>query len=373
MLKYLFTVLTALTFFGSCKKDNDGGTPPPPPQPFDVITTASLFNPTNGYYEPAYWLNEQKKSLESGGADQAFAYGIEKQGSDIYIAGAFANTKGTDDRLKPCFWKNGKKINLTDGLDIKTRSSASDLKWFNNALYISGEADLDPVLWKVKNGRLEYITRFGIAGDVLAIRKTGNMQVYNGKLYIGGSQKKNVNGNIVYTIGYWIIDEHDQLVFTVLHDNLPYALCFSISVSGKGVFMIGEGGTVQHPVPAIWTTAGQHPVNHSFEADHHRLHTGVADSKGNLLLNVLDTRQYQPVIWKISTAGTHELIKPSVPAGAQGFCKSLDISNDQLAYVYSYEKDQKSYAAYVFNGKTVELDIYTTRLSSIHSLKLFPR
>ncbi|MCG2615651.1 hypothetical protein LZZ85_15225 [Terrimonas sp. NA20] len=373
MLKNVFAVLSALIIFNSCKKDNDQGAPPPPVQPFDVITTASIFNPSTGNYEAVYWLNEKRNALESGGVDQAFAYGIEKQGSDIYIAGSFANTKGSDDRLKPCYWKNGKKIDLTDGVDIQARSSASDLKWFNNALYISGETDLDPMLWKIKNGMLESITRFGVAGNILAVRKAGNMQLYGGKLYIGGSQKKNVNGNIVYTIGYWVVDENDQPSFTVLHDNLPYALGFSMSVSDKGVFIMGEGGTAQHPVPTIWTKTGQHPVNQSFEANYHRLHTGVPDSKGNLLLNVLDIRLYQPVIWKVSATGTHQLIKPAVPAGAQGFCESLDVKDDKLAYVYSYDKDQKSYAAYVFNGKTVELDIYKTRLSNINSIKLVSR
>jgi hypothetical protein len=373
MLKNVFAVLAALTLFNSCKKDHDGGTLPPPVQSVDVITTASLFNPTSGNYEPVYWLNDKKILLESGGVDQAFAYGIEKQGADIYIAGSYANTKSTDDRLKPCYWKNGKKINLTDGLDIQTRSSASDLKWFNNALYIAGEADLEPVLWKVKNGNLEYITRFGVAGDVVAIRKAGNMQAYNGKLYLGGCQKKNINGNIVYTVGYWVIDETDHPVFTVLHDNLDYALVFSLSVTEKGVFLMGEAGTARNPVPTVWTKTGQHPINPSFEANYHRLHTGVPDSKGNLLLNVLDIRQYQPVIWKVSATGTHQLIKPAVPAGAQGFCESLDVMNDKLAYVYSYEKDQKTFAAYVFEGKTTELDIYKNRLSSINSLRLFRR
>jgi len=372
MLKKIFAVLSASALFISCKKDHDGEVLPPPGPQYEVITTASLYIAANGYYEPVYWLNDKKHILETGGADQAFAYGSEKNGSDLYIAGSYANTKGADDRLFACFWKNGKKINLTDGLDIQQRSSASDVKWYNNSLYICGEADLEPVLWKIKDGSLEYITRFGVAGDVVANRKAGNMQVYNGKLYIGGCQKKIVNGNTVYTIGYWVVDENDHPTFIVLHDNLRYALGFSISITANGVFIMGEGGTPQNPVPTVWTKTGQHPVNTAFNASHHRLHTGVTDSKGNLLLNVLDINQHQPVIWKVTPAGTHEMIRPTVPADAKGFCQSLDVKNDQLAYVYSYEKDQKSYAAYVFQGKTVELDIHKSRLSNIGSLRLFP-
>jgi hypothetical protein len=375
MSKRILAILALSALLFSCKKDGDdivAGTLPDEKK-YDVITTAALYNTADGSYEATYWFNEKRNTLETGGADQTTAYGIEKHSTDIYIAGAYANTKSADDRLLPCYWKNGKKINLTDGLDIEVRSGASDLKWFNNALYISGDADLEPVLWKVTNGALEYVTRFGTAGNIVGLRKTGNIQIFNGKLCIGGSRKKTVNGNTVYDVGYWTVDANDQYDYIILQDNLSYALGFSISVSEKEIYIIGEGGTRQHPVPMIWTKTGQHPVSTAFNANNQRLHTGVSDSKGNLFLNVLDIQLYQPVIWKVYGTGTYELIKPIVPAGTQGMCKSLDIKDDQLAYVYNYIKDQKGYAAYVFDGKTVELNINETHNSTISSLRLFPR
>jgi|SRR6218665_381361 len=369
-----FAVLLSLT---ACKKNDQPPPPPPPPSSYDVITTASLLNPANGRYEAAYYINQQRTILDAGGAQQAFAYGIDKKGTDLYIAGSFAQADPVsgDNVLKPCYWRNGQKVDLVMiGLDLKSRCGTSDLKWFNGTLFVLGDADLKPVLWRVENGH-ESITQFGFDKQVDGVRKTSNMQIYNHRLYIGGNQRKQVNGRTVFNAGYWAIDKDDNMEFHVLEEDLEYALCFSISVSAKGIFLIGEAGTAAQHAPAVWSAKikGRMPVSGSFNPAVHRLHTGIADSKGNLYLNNFDIQSRQPVIWKVTPAETHDLIKADVPADAKGFCQAIDIKDDKLVYVYSYERGNEFKAAYVFEGKTTWLDIYNSQASNIHFVEIFPR
>lgn len=368
------TALAGLLFFAACRK-NDHQPPPPPLSSYDVITTASLFNPVKRTYEAACFINQQRTILASGGAEQSFAYGLDKRENDLYIAGSFSNGKagGDDDILRPCYWKNGARKDLfMTGLDVSSRCGASDLKWFNGTLFVLGDADLKPVLWRMENGH-ESITQFGFEQGVDGVRKTSNMQLYRDRLYIGGNQRKQVNGRTVFNAGYWTIDNADQMEFHVVEENLEFALCFSIAVSEKGIFLIGEAGTHAQPAPAVWSAQakGRLPVSATFNPAVHRLHTGVTDSKGNLYLNNLDIQSYQPVIWKINAANAHELIKADVPAGAKGFCQSMDIRDDKLAYVYSYQLGNEFKAAYVFEGKTIWLDIYNNQASNLGFLEIF--
>lgn len=366
--------ICVLISFSACKKQKDQP-PPPANKEYKVITTATLYNPANGHYEAACWINETRVILDAGNADQCFPYGIEKKGEDIYISGGFAYSDPStgSSLLMPCYWKNGQKINLpVDGLSISERCGASDLKWFNNALYIIGDADLAPVIWKVKDGHVTIIP-VPWGNNTLDVRKTGNLQVYNNQLYIGGNQKRLHNGETVFTAGYWSVDQNDNVSFHIIEDNLSYALCFYLSVSDKGVFIAGEYSStaISEARPVVWTSSGHLPVSNSFNPAYHRLHTCVVDEKGNIYLNVRDLQLYQPVLWKVPAAGAHQLIQPAVPPGAKGFCEAVDIDGDQLAYAYMYELNNQHYAAYIFNGKTVPLDIYNNKLSNINRMKLF--
>ncbi|HEX2848185.1 MAG TPA: hypothetical protein VHN59_16695 [Chitinophagaceae bacterium] len=376
MQKYL-PVFLAIMLLASCRKQNGQSLPPPPDKKYEIVITATLFNPSNHRYEATCWINGAKSILDAGTANQAFSYGIEKKGTDVYISGGFAYSDPSEgnELLMPCYWINGQKVDLpVDDLDINERCSASDLKWFNNSLYITGDADLLPVIWKVKDG-VTTIIRLPTGDDVLDLRKTGNLQVYNNQLYIGGNQKKIRNGETVFTAGYWTIDQNDRVSFNILEDNLSYALCFNIAVSAKGIFIAGEYASANNstPRPVVWTGSGHLPVSATFNPSYHRLHTCAVDEKGDLYLNVFDIQLYQPVIWKVPASGMPQLIQPAVPTNAKGFCHTIDISIDQLAYVYMYEADGRYYAAYTFNGKTIPLDIYSSERPAIHRLKIFPQ
>jgi|GEM_PF-1030023 len=376
MQKYLPALLTIMLFL-SCRKQNDQSLPPPPDKKYEVVITAALFNPSDHRYEATCWINGVKNILDAGTADQAFPYGIEKAGADIYISGGFAysDPSAGNTLLMPCYWKNGKKIDLpVNGLSITERCGAGDLKWFNNSLYITGDADLLPIIWKVKDG-VTTVIPLPLGDNVQDIRKTGNIQVYNNQLYIGGNQKKLHNGETVFTAGYWTIDQNDKVSFNILEDDLPYALCFNISVSAKGIFIAGEYASASNsaPRPVVWTGSGHLPVSATFNPSYQRLHTSAVDDKGNLYLNVFDIQLYQPVVWKVPASGIPQLIQPAVPANAKGFCHAIDVSIDQLAYVYMYEADGGYYAAYTFNGKTIPLEIYHNGRPNIHRLKIFPQ
>lgn len=374
MSNKFIAALAGLFLLGSCKKD-DHQSPPPPQSSYDVIVTSSLLNPANQFYEAACFTNGQRTILDAGGAQQSFAYGIDKRGNDLYIAGGFAkgNSGVGEDVLKPCYWKNGIKTDLVMiSLDRSARCSASDIKWFNGTLFVLGDADLKPVLWREENGHPS-ITQFGFDKEVDGVRKTSNMQLYKDVLYIGGNQRKQVNGRTAFNAGYWTVDKEDHMEFHIVEEDLEYALCFSISVSDNGIFLIGEAGTHAQPAPAIWSAQakGRLPVSGSFHTTFHRLHSSAADSKGNLYLNNLDIQSRQPTIWKITSATTHKVIKADVPADTKGFCESLDIKDDKLAYVYSYERGNEFKAAYVFEGKTTWLDVYNSQASNIHFLRVF--
>lgn len=376
MQKILLFLTGLMLLLSACRKQEDQQAPPPPgDKEYDVITTATLYNAGTRSYEAACWLNGTRNILDAAGADQAFPYGMEKVGSDLYISGGFAysDPSAGNDVLMPCYWKNGQKTNLpVDGLEVDERCAAGDVTWFNNALYFTGDADLAPVIWKLRDGKASIIP-VPMGDGVVAARKTSNAQLYNHKLYIGGNQKKIINGQPVFNAGYWTVDQDDQISFHVVEDNLSYALCFSIAVTAKGVFLPGEYSVTStlNARPVIWTSAGHLPISAQFNPAYHRLHTCAPDDQGNVYMNVLDIQTYQPVIWKVPAAGTHELIKPVVPANAKGLCHGLNIADDELAYFYKYEADNQYEAAYVFKGKTVPLDIYNHGASKLHRIRVF--
>jgi hypothetical protein len=378
MQKILLSFIAAILFFSACRKQKDQQAPPPPDEKeYDIITTATLYDAGTRRYQAAWFLNGKRNILEAANEEHTFAYGIEKAGSDLYISGGFAYTDPSagSDVLMPCYWKNGQKINLpVDGLDIDERCAAGDVKWFNNALYFIGDADLAPVIWKLKDGKASIIpVPFG--DDVVDIRKASNAQVYNNQLYIGGNQEKIINGQPVFNAGYWTVGHDDKISFHVMEDNLPYALCFSISVTASGIFLAGEysSTTNLNTKPVIWTSSGHLPVSAQFNPVYHRLHTCAPDGNGNLYMNVLDIQTYQPVIWKVPATGVHQLIKPAVPANAKGLCHGLSVADDELAYFYSYEVSNQHHAAYVFRGRTVSLEINNQGEARLNRINIFAK
>jgi hypothetical protein len=301
MLKFYSIALLVLllSVLSSCRKD-----PPPDPPPgksYEVITTGTLFNPTTQAYEPHYWVNEKLFSLAMGGAQEAFPYGMVKTGTDLYITGTYTGLHPQYGYpvILPCYWKNGQKYDLpANGLDFDERCSAIDIKWLNGALYLLGDADLKPVIWKIKQGAVSLIPVPLTPGTVDA-RRGANLEVYNNQLYFAGNEKKEKDGKMIFSSGYWTVDAADKIGFSVLEDNLAYALCFGLSVSSKGLYITGEYATAPGiEKPVIWTLQGHLPVADQLNPSTQLLNESVIDAHGTIYLNILDIQPYQPLIWK---------------------------------------------------------------------------
>lgn len=65
------------------------------------------YNSNSTSHSACYWKNGVRHDLE----DNAQAYGIYIDGTDIYIAGSVGNVPG---QYKPCYWKNGIRVDLED-------------------------------------------------------------------------------------------------------------------------------------------------------------------------------------------------------------------------------------------------------------------
>ncbi len=360
----------------ACRKANDA-IPPPVPEEFDVITTGSIYNENNQVYEAYYWKNTERVALPAPDTRQAFAYGLDKVASTLYVAGGYEGEHPVSGvtMLLPCYWKDGQKINLpVEGLDITQRCGAADIRLVNDVLYVLGDVDERPVLWKIANGQTMLI-EFPLNDTVTDLRRAPNLQLHEGKIFVGGNQKIK-RGNLEYfNAGYWVIGQNDQPVFYTIESQLAYALCFATTVSAQGIFITGEyhETATTSAKPAIWSSQGRLPVAETLHPSYNRLRA-IVTSKGGTLYTILhDIQRYQPVLWKLS--GTHnvEVIKPPVPDNAKGLCKTIDVYEENLAYSYIYQQENTWKGFYVFRGKTQELNIDNNRFASFNRTRIFLR
>lgn len=367
--------MAVLLLGASCKKDTGHQAPPPPGKNYQVVTTGTVFSKLAGTYEGSYWINEKRYPLDMGGSIQIFPYGFEKQGNDFYFTGGYAGTHGGGQVLLPCYWKNNVKINLPiDQLVFSERCGSRDIRWFNDALYILGDADLQPVIWKIKGTQITVIRPQGLATQSIGLMPGGNLEVYNNTLYMAGAEKSAAyDGNTVFSAGYWTIDNNDDVVFHVVEDDLSYALCFGMAVNAKGLYIVGEYHATDpnSAKPVIWTPGGHLNVIDQMNASKQRLNEVIVDDDGILYVNVLDIQTKVPTVWKLTSANAYKSITSQIPVGADGMCNNLAIADNKLAYAYTHQKGETYDAAYVFDGKTVPLEMDRTMFVTIHRTRVF--
>jgi hypothetical protein len=366
-------ILLSITFVAGCCKEHQQQEPPPPPV-YQAVTTGALYNVSAGIYEPYYWINEKKFPLAMGNSSQAFAYGLAKKDNDLYFAGTFSAPHPRDGHpvILPCYWKNGTKYDLpVNEINFTERCTANDLKWFNGALYLLGDADLQPIVWKIKNGVVSMI-HLPVDPAACSVSKGSNLEVYDNKLYFAGNEKKKKNGQVLFDAGYWTIDAMDKIVFTILEDDLAYALCFGMAVSSKGLYITGEYATAPGAEkPVIWTKQGHLAAAGQLNAGTQRLNESVVDAHGTIYLNILDIQPYQPHVWKLPAAGGIESIKPLVPVAAKGFCNNLAVLDDQFAYAYSYGLDAQYEAVLVWNNKAIPLEFDRKQFVNLYRTAIY--
>lgn len=370
----LYIVLLTAFVHSACRKTN-AEKPSPVKQEYDVITTGSIYNETLQIYEAYYWKNTERFLLPAADTRQAFPYGLDKVGETIYVAGGYEGEHPAtgESILLPCYWKDGQKINLpVQGLNIIQRCGAADIKVVNNILYVLGDIDMRPLVWRIAGGETTLI-EFPFHDSVTDVRRGANMEVYDGKIFIAGNQKIKHTSREIFNVGYWVIGQGDQPVFNIIEEELAYALCFAITVSEHGIFITGEyheTDTVRSK-PGVWSINGRVPVTDALHPSYNRLR-GIVSGKNGVLYTILhDIQLYQPVLWKLSLMQNIETIKPQVPVNAKGLCETVDVIDENLAYSYIYHHENTWKGFFVFNDKQQELNINNSSFASFSRTRIF--
>jgi hypothetical protein len=376
-------VAVALLIIVGCHKENGGeNTPPPAPKKLQVITTGSIHTVGTTITLPVYWIDSVKFPLEAGETNFAIAAGVTKKGNDIYIAGEYmgSNHPGGDPML-PCYWINGKKIDLpVTGSNFSGHCAAADLAWFNDTLFILGDANSEAVLWKVKGNFVSVSTLPGKKAGEVTFVKGINLQVYNDQLYFASNHFiKTDADHFMVEAGYFTIDKTGNQVYHVLETGLGDAACYDLSVSSKGLFVVGQLFELGHlpnviPTEVVWTLQGKMHVFDQLNKNSQRLNEIAVGANGKVYANVFDYDTEKPTVWKTEVnAANFEPLNPVLPAEAIGQCVNLATFGDELAYAYSWFEGENSFAGYVFKGKQVLMPFDSKKQVSLTRTVVFEK
>lgn len=363
-------ILTATILIG-CQKD-DAPPPPPPLETHQLVTTGYLIG-NNNLNTPCYWIGSEKHELDQDDALEAYPYGFDKIGNDIYIAGGYSPDGFS---VKPCYWKNGDMIKLPTVLSMPVdRTSVRDVRWFNDAIYFLGDVDLAPYIWKIKNSIVTITPLKGNENQPGGLRSGGNMEVHNGILYIAGNEAYvRADGTTEFMTGFFTVDQADHQQFHVMEDDLGYALSGAIAVSDKGLYINGQAASNPARVDeasVMWTNNGRMPQVNLLNRGRQRVGQVVIDAAGDVYTTIYDIQDYKPVFWKLTPGNNFQVIKPPVPAGAKGFCHNLAILGNKFAYAYSYEVGNKYFAYISMDDKHTKLEMNNNLYVELTRTRIF--
>jgi hypothetical protein len=360
---FLLIVVLAM----SCSKK--GGVTEPTPVPgatYQYMNTGTILHDVTRVYAPGYWLDEKRYELPFADAIHGFAYGIEQVNQDLYIAGAFTPKPGVSDKdLLPCYWKNGVKYNLpTAGLPDFMTCSAKDLRMLMGVLYIIGNIDYNPVLWKVdQTGAASLVPIPDDASTVPGGSRSGsNLVVGNNKLYFCGDQVALPGAHYESSIGYWELEPGKAVQWHPLKYGMAYATAFSMTIRNNQVYIAGEysmdfSGATPAGM-ALWKggeLVNLAPISNPAAIRMNEVHT---DQQGNLYANVYDFETHRPLAYKVTGESTVQPIQPIIPAGVRGYCSSVAIADGHVGYSGYYFDNTKRVRLWNWiNGQLQELEI----------------
>jgi hypothetical protein len=170
-----------------------------------------------------YWKNGKVIQLGDG-VHRSGASGIDVSGNDVYVAGFEAAGRT---HLKAKLWKNGKGIDLVDGSKYKgylTGSTAHAVATNGTDVYVVGTDDNDTdynaaVIWK--NGKPTQLSQAGTDGEAW------NITIAAGDVYVCGRESNH--------LVYW---RNGIRVILTNEGALPEAT--GIVVAGKDVYVSGS-------------------------------------------------------------------------------------------------------------------------------------
>ena len=177
-------------------------------------------------YLSTYWKNGKSVHL-SNGFHNAYAKAIAVSGNDICVAGEEINYEvsiggGSGPTYYAIYWKNGHRVNLTDG---STPASASSIVIAGSDVYVAGSEGNVAKYWK--NGRPVIVGSLGSHAYSIAV--SGN------DVYVAGSEW---NGN--YYNGKYIAKYWKNGVSVNLTDGSKSSAASSIAVSGNDLYVAGS-------------------------------------------------------------------------------------------------------------------------------------
>ncbi len=339
-MKPVFIVLafTIATLLNGCRKNEDGALPPPVRDPV-LITSGYYYDAAGQYYKPVYWKYDKIVALPVPEQLSSYAYGIAQQGTDLIITGAYESEDG--ERLYPCYWRNGVKVNLPSvELEAFEKIVAKDVLDWNGTLYILGAADLAPVVWIIKNN---LVVQTILVDTAFGVRSASNLHLYNNAIYIGGDKAVQQDGRTSFSVGYWKLASTGNATWHEVESDLKWATAFYLTTSSGKLFITGDRNVVNDnsldSYMALWTKSGQLNLGPVDIPAAYRLSGVHAIGEGQLLLNAYDFNTHRPLVFRINENGeVLENIRPQIPAGFRGYCTNVAVTKGKVAMGGNYHK-----------------------------------
>jgi len=197
-----------------------------------------------GVYVPKDAKNQSVFSWSEGGEPQlltsstfnAEIVGVYHDGANLYVAGYEAN----DSILVACYWVNGEKVNISDGV---TAVGITGIYGSGTNVYITGIQGSTYSYWKLNDNTFTK-TDFH-SGTELAYMTDST--VVGSDIYICGYIFNNTIKKLL--VGYW-----KNTVWTQVSDGSANAMSSSIFADGTEVYITGVQSNGTRDVGGYWKT-----------------------------------------------------------------------------------------------------------------------
>jgi hypothetical protein len=351
-------IIAVLSAIAGCRKDNNHQRNNDPEVQLQVINTGYYWNPAAQKYHPVFWLDSTLHELSAPTGSSAYAYGLDADSRNVYIAGSYESSDGL--QTFPVYWTNGQRTDLPyDKFAPFEHCGAKDVLIWNNNIYILGAADSKPVLWIIKpNGSITQKIIDSNAG----VRSASNLALWNNTLFVAGDKRYDVANQMNFEIGYWTLNSEGNGSWHLVEDRLKHATVFSVAISAGKLFIAGERNATNYnsldSYMSFWSTSGKIEMQPVDEPAAYRLNEVVAGDAGVLYLNAYDFKTHRPLIFKVNENGqVLDRLRPEIPSGVRGYCTSVAFKEGKLAFGGFYTVGAENHLWFKADGKDFELKL----------------